>query len=322
MEETSGRSTGVRIAVSACLLGEAVRYDGGHRRDNYVTDALGHVFELVPECPEVGIGLGVPRPKIRLEREETTIRLRGARDEDLTPVMEDYARQTAGRLDGSGIAGIVLKSRSPSCGMGDVRLHEDGAPVSEDGTGIFAGRLAATLSDLPRISEVDLQIPSRRDHWLTRVFAFAELQALTSDSLNLAKLYDFHGRWKMVLMAHSERTARRLGRSLATTRDARDALARYREAFLAGLAELASVGTHHNVLLHLAGHLRGPLDPAERTRLGDEITAFLAREVSLAVPVRSLAGVATRLGVRSLRNQAYLAGRPKILAYREAIYRE
>ena len=312
----------IRIAVSGCLLGEAVRYDGGHRQSSYVTDALGSAFELVSECPEVGIGLGVPRPKIRLERSGDVTRLLGSRDEDLTPLMDDYARQAATRFDEARVAGIVLKSRSPSCGMGDVKLHEGGAVISEDGTGIFASRLAAALPEAPRISEADLESPARRDHWLTRVFALAEIGELASGSPDTARLYEFHARWKMVLMAHSERTARRLGRFLAAARDGRAALPRYREAFLAGLAEPASVGTHHNVLLHLAGHLGKPLDPAARERLRGEIAAFLAGAIPLAAPVRSLAAWAKRLGVRSLADQAYLAERPRPLAYREAIYRE
>ena len=311
----------IRIVVSGCLLGEEVRYDGGHRRSSYVTDALGGAFELVSECPEVGIGLGVPRPKIRLERRGAVTRLLGSRDQDLTPLMDDYAQQAAARFDGTRVAGIVLKSRSPSCGMGDVKLHENGAVISEDGTGVFASRLAAALPEAPRISEADLENPALRDHWLTRVFALVEIRELSSHPPDARKLYDFHARWKMVLMAHSERTARRLGRFLAATRDVRGALPRYREEFLAGLAEPASVGTHHNVLLHLAGHLTKTLDPAERARLGSEIAAFLARKAPLAAPVRSLAACAARLGVRSLGNQAYLAGRPKALAYREGIYR-
>ena len=312
----------IRIAVSGCLLGEEVRYDGGHRRSNYVADALGGAFELVSECPEVGIGLGVPRPKIRLERSGTVTRLLGSGDEDLTPLMDDYARQAAARFDEARVGGIVLKSRSPSCGVGDVKLHEGGAVISEDGTGIFASRLATALPEAPRISETGLESPARRDHWLTRVFALAEIRELAAGSPDVRRLYEFHARWKMVLMAHSEATARRLGRFLAATGDARDTLPRYREEFLAGLAERASVGTHHNVLLHLAGHLKKPLDPGARERLGGEIAAFRARETPLAAPVRSLAGWAARLGVRSLGNQAYLAERPGSLAYREGIYRD
>lgn len=299
-----------------------MRYDGGHRKSNTVTDALGGAFELISECPEVGIGLGVPRPKIRLERRQAATRLLGSRDEDLTPLMDDYARQAASVLEEAGVLGIVLKSRSPSCGMGDVKLHEGGGVVSEDGTGLFASGIAAALPEAPRISEVDLESPAHRDHWLTRVFALAEIRELSARPPDARRLHDFHARWKMVLMAHSEGSARRLGRSLAATRDVRGALPRYREEFLAGLAEQPSVGTHHNVLLHLAGHLRQRVDPAVRERLGSEIAAFLAREAPLAAPVRSLAACAARLGVPSLGNQAYLAERPKSLAYREGIYRD
>ncbi len=318
----------IRIAVSGCLLGEAVRYDGGHRRSDYVTEGLGRTFELVSECPEVGIGLGVPRPKIRLERVDTVTRLLGSQDEDLTPLMDEYAGKAAERFRDMGVAGIVLKSRSPSCGMGDVKIYENGAVLSEDGDGVFASRLAEAIPGPPRISEVDLESSARRDHWLTRVFAFQELRALASGEPAASRLYDFHARWKMVLMAHSEPAARRLGRMLAgpppgePARDPAAALPAYRDGFLAGLAEPASVGMHHHVLLHLAGHLKDRLDPAARARLGDEIGAFFGLEIPLAVPVRSLARWADRLGVASLAGQAYLADRPAPLRYREQIYRD
>lgn len=299
-----------------------MRYDGGHRHSSYVTGNLGGPFELVSECPEVGIGLGVPRPRIRLERRDGATRLLGSLNEDLTAAMDGYTRLAADRFRDAGVAGIVLKSRSPSCGMGDVKLHQDGAVVSADGTGVFAGGLAEALPGVPRICEVDLEHPARRDHWLTRVFALAEIRELAAGSLEVSTLYDFHARWKMVLMAHSERTARHLGRSLAEMQDAGASLPGYRNSFLAGLAEPASVGTHGNVLLHLAGHLKKHLQPAARTRLGREIDAFFARKIPLAVPVRSLAGWAATLGVGTLVDQAYLAERPEALGYREEIYPE
>ena len=328
MAETAGARAPIRIAVSGCLLGEAVRYDGGHRRSGYVTGALGKAFELVSECPEVGIGLGVPRPKIRLEHEGAQIRLRGARNEDLTPLMAGYTKGAAARFRELGVAGVVLKSRSPSCGMGDVKLHTNGGVAAEDGDGVFARGLAAALPAVPRISEVDLEDPARRDHWLTRIFGFAELAALAAGPVRISGLYAFHARWKMVLMAHAEGTARRLGRMLARpppgapARDAAAAFSGYRREFLTGLARPASLGTHRNVLLHLAGHLRKALDPEARGRLGTEIEAFSARRIPLAVPAASLAAWAAKLEVASLVDQAYLAGRPPALGYREQIYRE
>ena len=316
----------IRIAVSGCLLGEAVRYDGGHRRHSYVEESLAVVFELVSECPEVGIGLGTPRPPIRLERVAPDAagaagtRLVGSRGEDLTRRMEDYAREAARRFAAAGVAGIVLKARSPSCGMGDVKVHEDGVLAAEDGDGVFARQLQAALPGTPRISENDLEHPARRDHWLTRVFAAAELGALAARPPTIAAVQDFHARWKMVLMAHSERTARELGRALASLRDAESEFPAYRDAFLVGLAEPASVGTHHNVLLHLAGHLRKRLDPEARSRLNALITAFRDRQVPLAAPIEALNDWAETLAVDSLRDQAYLAKRPKALRYREQVY--
>ena len=277
---------------------------------------------MISECPETGIGLGVPRPRIRLEREASGVRLLGSRDEELTPLMEAYASGAAARFRDAGVSGIVLKSRSPSCGTGDVKLHVKGTVVSENGTGIFAGGLAGALPDIPRICETDLDDPARRDHWLTRVFASAELRALGSGQLTIAALQGFHARWKMVLMAHAEETARELGHRLAGASGAPAAFSAYRTGFLAGLAEPAAVGTHHNVLLHLAGHLKKQLGAAARIRLNREITAFLAREVPLAMPVRSLARGAAEFAVDSLADQAYLAERPAALGYRERIYGE
>ena len=312
----------IRIAVSGCLLGESVRYDGGHRRSATITGALGSVFELVSECPEVGIGLGVPRPKIRLEAGATGTRLLGSRNENLTPLMDRYAGEAAERFRDAGVAGVVLKSRSPSCGMGDVKLHREGSVVGENGTGVFATGIGAALPDVPLISEVDLETPARRDHWLTRVFAFADIEDLASESPSPARIYDFHARWKLALSAHSESAARRLGRLLAESVGPATSLTAYRKGFLAGLAEPPSVGTHHNVLQHLAGHLKKRLGPDDRARLAGEIAAFYRRTAPLADPVRTLAAWGRTLGVTSLTAQAYLAPRPPALGYREAIYRE
>ncbi len=319
----------LRIAVSACLLGERVRYDGGHRRSRYAAEALGRAFQLVPECPEVGIGLGVPRPKIRLEAAGDGVRLVGAEGEDLTPVMSAYAAAAARRFQQERIAGVVLKSRSPSCGTGDAKVHRNEVVVSTRGDGVFAAVLRGGLHreigrelwSPPQISETALDDPARRDHWLTRVFGFAALRDLDPANTAMSDLFDFHARWKMVSMAHSETAARRLGRRLAAAEDARSALAAYRRGFAAGLAEPPSIRTHENVLRHLAGHLKRRLDPQERAALHIEITAFRERQVPLAVPAGTLGRHAHRLRVSSLTDQAYLEARPETLRYREDIYR-
>ena len=333
MTERDGRQPERRIAVSACLLGEEVRYDGGHRRSGYVAEALGAVFRLVPECPEVGIGLGVPRPKIRLEAAPGGVRLLGSRDEDLTPAMDAYAKEAARRFGESGVVGIVLKSRSPSCGLADAKLHRAGAVVARNGEGVFARSLARALPDPPRIRETDLEDPARRDHWLARVFAFAELRDLDArldpggaGRAGYSALQQFHDRWKTVLRAHSEASAPKLelmfGAMRARTGNPREALAAYRSGFLAGLARPPTPESHASVLRHLAGRLEKRLAGPERGSLEREITAFRQRRLPLAVSVRTLARHARSLGGAALVDQAYLEPRPPVLRYGEDIYRD
>ncbi len=299
-----------------------MRYDGDHRRSDRVLNRLGEAFRLVAECPEAGMGLGVPRPKIHLEAAGESARLLGSRGEDLTSAAVRYAEGAADRFRRMGVAGIVFKSRSPSCGPGDARVLSGGAEVAADGEGIFARTVSEALPEVPGISEVGLEDPARRDHWLTRVFALVELRALdvAGTAPAMAALYRFHARWKMTLMAHSEAAARRLGRGLAGARDPAAALAAYRPEFLAGLAEPASANSHRNVLEHLAGHLKERLEADERRALHTGIRAAVAGEAPLAAPIRDLASHARRLEVASLLDQAYLDPGPPALGYREAVY--
>ncbi len=330
-----------RIAVSACLLGVPVRYDGDHRRSDRVVERLGAAFSLLAECPEAGMGLGVPRPKIHLEREATAAgpRLIGSRSEDLTAAGVRYARAAAERFRRAGVCGIVLKSRSPSCGPGDARILSNGVEVSATGQGIFARTVSEALPEVPQISEVALEEPRQRDHWITRVFALREIREIRAIRTAFAprpadrrglespperrpsrwrSLYAFHARWKMLLMAHSEAAARRLGHRLATAGDPAAALAAYRPAFLAALAEPDAPNAHRNVLEHLAGHLKRRLDADSRRELHAAIRAAAAGAAPLAAPIRLLAAHARRLEVASLADQAYLDLRHPALGYRGA----
>ncbi len=317
MVEGAGR---IRIAVSACVVGEAVRYDGYHRASRYVTGALSEAFELVPECPEVGIGLGVPRPKIHLEPGDSGERLIGSDGRDLTAVMECYAEATAHRFRRAGVAGAVLKSRSPSCGLGDARVWDGHRNVGRS-TGVFARTLRREAPGIPLIRASDLGAPALRDDWLTRVFAGAELSRLEEAStLRMDALFRFQGRWKMALMAHSEASARRLGRQLAAATSAGDVLGEYGEGFRAGFAGPTSRGTHANVLERLAGHLKARIGLRARQRIQETIRAFREGRAALAAPTRAIAREARRLGVRSLLDQAALESRASVLRYREDVY--
>jgi uncharacterized protein YbbK (DUF523 family) len=162
-----------RLGVSACLLGEEVRYNGGHKRDRFLTDVLGPYVEWVPVCPEVEIGLGTPRPPIRLVQLGGETRL-VAPDSgtDHTAAMRAYAERRVAELAGLGLAGYVLKKDSPSCGMERVELYPESGPASREGIGMFAEALLRLLPALPVEEEGRLHDPALRASFVARIFAY------------------------------------------------------------------------------------------------------------------------------------------------------
>ena len=334
-----------RIAVSACLLGERVRYDGDHSRSAFVVERLGRCFELIPDCPEVGIGLGTPRPKIRLAEDgRSEIRLLDAEGGDLTARMSGYAAAAACRFAEQRVCGVVLKSKSPSCGTGDARVALPGgtgrsgaaarsgsagrAPERQDGTGLFAAGLAAALPGVPIISEAALLRPAPCDHWLTRVFAATELERLRKRDPDRRALRAFAERWREEVSAVSDEAAERWTHEASGSRNAADAgktLDRLETLLAETLAVPPTAAGHRRVLERYARRLdlaaeRSPDDPPARDGIHAAIAAFARAEAPLAAPIRALSALAAGAGDPALRDQAYLAPRPAPLGYRETIY--
>lgn len=324
MTEASGRAASprVRIAVSACLLGEPVRYDGAHSRSTFVAEALGGCFELLPDCPEMGIGLGAPRPKIGLEATAEGLRLVDSRGGDLTAAMRRYAAGAARFFAERGAAGVVLKSRSPSCGTGDAAVIGEDGGCRRDGTGIYAAELAAALPGAAVISEVGLLEPARRDHWLTRVFAAGELAELAAGSPTPQELRRFAARWRTTLLAHRRPARGAAGVPVPLSGPPEDTVRELERLLREGLAPPPSVGGHREVLHGYFSRLRaaGLREGVGEAR--DRIAAFAAGRAPLAEPVRALARLAEGTDDPELRDQAYLAARPAPLRYREDLYRE
>ncbi|HSS79113.1 MAG TPA: DUF523 domain-containing protein [Thermoanaerobaculia bacterium] len=173
VSETALPPSKVRIGISSCLLGQEVRYNGGHKRDDFLVGTLGPFVEWVPVCPEVELGMGVPRPAIRLERIGGDVRLRmPSTGDDLTNAMRDFSRRRVEDLAGMGLDGYVLKKDSPSCGMERVKIHHGAGPPAKDGRGIFAQELLRQLPHLPVEEEGRLRDPRLRENFLARVFAY------------------------------------------------------------------------------------------------------------------------------------------------------
>jgi uncharacterized protein YbgA (DUF1722 family)/uncharacterized protein YbbK (DUF523 family) len=279
----------IRIGISSCLLGEAVRYDGGHKRDRYLADVLSRYFEFVSYCPEVAIGLGVPRPPIRLMAgREGPRALRSTDGRDVTDDLHAYG--TAIGRAAAGLSGYLLKSRSPSCGPGRVGVFDAAGREVGQSPGIFARALAAAVPLLPIEDEGRLSDPDLRDNFIERVCAYQRWQRTMADGLTPAALVRFHTEHEFLLMAHGPAGARRLGRLAAQAGAAAlpGLAADYLAALMAQLARPARRGDQANVLMHLAGFLEDRIDRGDRAELGAAIDGYRRGATPIIVPITLL----------------------------------
>lgn len=320
----------IRLGVSACLLGEKVRFDGGHKRDAFLSDTLGPFVEWVPVCPEVEIGLGIPRDTLRLVGEEAAPRLVVQKTgEDLTARLRRYAEERTEALAGLGLHGYVLKRASPSCGLSRVRVHRDGGRAAAGGRGLFAATLVSRLPMLPVEEEGRLTEAAIRENFIERVFAAARWQAFLARSPRPRDLVAFHAAHKLALLAHSPAHYARLGRLVAGAGERphdgqaaarrRPRAAAYGQLFMEALAVRATRARHVNVLQHLAGFFKRQLAAGERAELAEVIEEYRRGLLPLIVPVTLVRHHVRRLEVAYLADQVYLSPHPKELMLRNHV---
>jgi len=342
----------VRVGVSMCLLGERVRYDGQHKRDGFLVDELGQHVEWVPVCPELEVGMGVPREPVRLlRRRDGEVRMAGVKSgDDWTVRMERFADARAKALQGENLSGFVLKSRSPSCGMARVKIYDaersERAPEAS-GAGLFAAALMRRLPNLPVEEEGRLNDGRLRENFIERLFAYARLRQLwagrvdeaglrpaesvaggaepsrgsASKRWNLAGLIAFHTANKMALLAHATEGYRALGRLVGEGKrlGRAELRERYEQSFMKTLARPTTPGRHANVLSHMLGHLSDGLDAGDRQELVAAIEAHRTGRAPLVVPLTLIAHHARRLQVRYLLDQTYLHPHPDELQLRNRV---
>jgi uncharacterized protein YbgA (DUF1722 family)/uncharacterized protein YbbK (DUF523 family) len=324
MTRTNPTTTGgrIRIGVSACLLGDEVRYDGGHKRDPFLTEILGPLVEWVKVCPEVESGMGTPRESMRLVDEGGTIRLRTVKTgEDHTASMTAYAAGKTNALAGEDLCGYILKKDSPSCGMTRVKLYRGKGPPSRSGVGLFARALLARFPQLPVEEEGRLTDPRLRENFIERVFAYRRLRDLFESRWTVGDLVRFHTAHKLVLLAHSTQAYARLGRLVAGAKSADRASLRerYTAGFMEALTTIATPPRHTNVLQHVAGYFKKALDAASRAELLAAIEDYRRGLVPLVVPVTLVRHHVRVHDVRYLAGQIYLAPHPKELMLRNHV---
>jgi uncharacterized protein YbgA (DUF1722 family)/uncharacterized protein YbbK (DUF523 family) len=312
----------LRVGISTCLLGEEVRWDGGHKRDRYLTDVLADYFEWVPVCPEVELGMGIPRPPVRLEDGDGGPRMVDPKSgRDWTDAMRRHAGRRTRGLEELDLCGYVLKRGSPSCGMERVRVYGKGGMPRRDGVGLYAEALLARFGSLPVEEEGRLHDPHLRENWIERVFAYRRLRSLFAGRFTRGRLVAFHTAHKLQLMAHSLTHYRSLGRLVAEAKSVPPAelRERYMREFMEALTRRATTKRHVNVLQHALGHLRGRIDAAASRSLHACIEDFGAGLVPLVVPISMLRHYTELVGIEYLAGQVYLEPHPKELMLRNHV---
>jgi uncharacterized protein YbgA (DUF1722 family)/uncharacterized protein YbbK (DUF523 family) len=312
----------VRIGVSSCLLGQKVRFDGGHKRDAFLVETFGPFVEWVPVCPEVEIGMGTPREAIHLVRRGSDLSLVGVRSAtDHTSSMRAWASRRVERLAGEDLDGYILKKDSPSCGMERVKVHHPNGAPARNGRGLFAQVLMDRLPLLPVEEEGRLSDPALRENFVERVFAHGRLRQLFAGRWTVGALVRFHTSHKLTLLAHSQRAYVSLGRLVAGARAVpRETLRdEYRAAFMGALRILATRRRHVNVLQHMAGYFRETLDEESRSELAAAIEDYGNGLVPLIVPVTLVRHHVRRCQVTYLASQVYLDPHPKELMLRNHV---
>jgi len=298
----------IRVGISSCLLGEEVRYDGGHQKDAYITGVLARYFTWVPVCPEMEVGMGVPREPIRLVGDAAAPRLMGITSgTDHTLRMNEFARRRVDELQRRELSGYILKRASPSCGLERVKVYAGDGPPARTGTGLFARALTDALPLLPVEEEGRLNDAHLRDNFITRVFAYRRFAALRESRPRPAAVVEFHTAHKYLLLAHSPAAYARLGRLVAgVARPPRERwLDDYGLGFMRALEARATVRKHVNVLQHIMGYFKQQLTSDEKQELLEVIA-------DLGEPGRDAPGLdgGARVGEELIEGVGRVHGRP------------
>ncbi len=309
----------ITLGISSCLMGQEVRYDGGHKNFPFAVKELSRHFEFYPVCPEMAIGLGTPRPTLRLVRDEQEqVRVRGSQDNtiDVTDALAEVAEKTV--REAPSISGYIVCAKSPSCGMERVPVVKpNGDGLGKIGVGAFAARLMEKLPLLPVEENGRLNDPLLRENFVMRVVAYRRWQELVQAGLTPSALQEFHRRHKFLLLAHHQNIYRELGPLVANAKaNIEEAASEYIERFMQALLKPAQRSNHTNTLMHLQGYLKTELDGEERQDLAAQIEQYRIGTLPLMVPLALLERYARKYRVDYLLEQYYFHPYPDDLRLR------
>jgi len=308
----------LKLGVSSCLLGNKVRFDAGHKQSTFLLKTLTRFFDFETFCPEVAIGLGIPRPPIRLiqknKEDGETYYAVDVKDPELdyTEQLHNYAEMVAASHL-SEISGYIFKKDSPSCGMERVKVYSpEGQFAHKDGVGIYAGIIKEHFPHMPMEEEGRLNDEKLRENFLMRVFLYSDWQALIKSGITAHGLVNFHAEQKYLFMAHDQHNARQLGQMVAraSTSDINELAEEYISLAMTLLKKRPNRDRHTNALQHIMGYLRQDIDQDDRQELLQSIMSYKKKEVPLVMPLTLLKHHFARHPNQYIAKQRYLSPFP------------
>ncbi|MDT8440520.1 MAG: DUF523 and DUF1722 domain-containing protein [Desulfuromonadales bacterium] len=312
----------IRLGISSCLLGEQVRYDGGHQLDRFLRDTLGDYVDWVPVCPEVELGLPTPRETLRLvQRDDDTRLVFSKSGEDITEPMLAWARKRVAELESEKLCGFIFKAKSPSSGMERVKLYDRHGVPAKQGVGLFARVFMEQFPLLPVEEDGRLHDPHLRENFIESIFVMQRWRALLDRGVSAAALVDFHTRHKLLLLAHSPEIYRQLGKLVAAAGSLPvDKLcADYQALLMQALRLRSSLRKQVNVLQHLLGYFKKQLSADEKQEALQLIDHYRQGVVPLIVPITLINHYVRKYDQPYLKQQVYLNPHPVELKLRNHV---
>jgi len=309
----------IKIGISSCLLGEKVRYDAGHKLDRYIADTLGQYFEWVSVCPEVEYGLPVPREPMHLVGDPGSPRLVTIRTGiDHTEGMFRWAEEKLKEIEKEELCGFILKSRSPSSGIGGVKVYDPSGMPSQRGVGIFGGAFMQNFPLIPVIDDGRLHAPGLRENFIERVFVYKRWKEFMKKGGLVRDLIIFHTEHKLLILSHSPKHFTLLGQLVASARKYKpeDLHSEYTRLLIEGLRLIATVKKNTNVLQHIAGYFKKQLSADDKKELLEVIENYHRRYIPLIVPVVLIKHYVRKFDEPYLKRQYYLNPHPLELMLR------
>ena len=308
----------IKVGISSCLVGQEVRFDGGHKQSKYCQQVLANHFDFEPICPEMAIGLGTPRRAIRLIKDEDIIRVVASDGSfDVTEKLNDFSQKTSATL--SHLSGYVFCAKSPSCGMERVTLYQAGTNNGQrDGVGVFAAQVMKDHPLLPVEEDGRLSDPVLKENFITRVFCLNDLYKSMDGNPTPGKIIAFHSRYKYTLMSHSTVGYKELGKLVAKVADydIHEFFAIYRTQLMQTMSIRASRKNNTNVLMHLQGYFKKELESPQKKELALVIQEYNQGLLPLLSPITL---IKHHLGIHTneyLAKQSFLNPYPQELRLR------